>query len=133
MKRLWLFLLLAIGMMTATAPTLSAQDNIDLRSKENGKIYSYSLERVVDIAQNGYPIIEGQFADLVTDFYNTVFRSRGAKELAVQFLESRTSKEILAIQWTPEGKIHSLRMWTPEFGWMNATKNAIQKVTNAID
>ena len=132
MKRFLFTLLLTVGMMVVAAPVLRAQDNIDFRSKKSGKVYPYSLERVVDITTNSELLIEGTFADLVADFYNCVFRSKGPNELAVEFLASRESNEILAIQWTAEGKIQSFRMWTPEFGWLQATRDAVQILETRI-
>lgn len=130
MKKLLIFMLLTIGTMVAMAPA-SAQESIDFRSKRAGRI-SYSLETVVNITENGEPITEGMLADLVMDFYDTVFHSKGANQLAVQLLKARASNEILAIQWTEEGNIKTFRMWTPEFGWMKATRKSVKILNESI-
>jgi hypothetical protein len=130
MKKI-LFLLLTIGMMVATAVSAYAQ-SVNFVSKDRGLKCAISVEQLLKVMDNSDTLIEGELVDQLMESYEKAYPSSGPDELAVEVLKSRISNEVLFLQWTASGKLHSFRILSEEFGWLQATRKARRILTKAI-
>lgn len=131
MKKI-LSLLLAIGMMVATAVSAFAQESVNFVSKDHGLKCVISVEQLLKVMDNSDTLIEGELAEEMIQLYEEAYPSSGPNELAVEILKSRISNEVLFIQWAASGKLHSFRILSEEFGWLQATRKARRVLTKAI-
>ena len=128
----FLFLLLAIWMMTATAVSAYSQESVNFVSKDGGLKRAISVEQLLKVMDNSDTLVEGELVDQLMEDYEVAYPSSGPNELAVEVLKSRISNEILFLQWTSSGKLHSFRILSKEFGWLEATRKARRVLTKAI-
>lgn len=131
MKRT-LSMLLAIGMMATTAVSAFAQESVNFVSKDHSLKCAISVEQLLKVMYNSDTLIEGDLAEEMIQLYEEAYPSSGPNELAVEILKSRISNEVLFIQWTASGKLHSFRILSEEFGWLQATRKARRILTKAI-
>lgn len=131
MKKI-LFLLLTIGMMVTTAVSAYTQESVNFVSKDRGLKCAISVEQLLKVMDNSDTLIEGELVDQLMESYERAYPSSGPNELAVQVLKSRISNEVLFLQWTASGKLHSFRILSEEFGWLQATRKARRILTKAI-
>jgi hypothetical protein len=90
------------------------------------------VEQLLKVIDNSNTLVEGELVDQLMEDYEVAYPSSGPNELAVEVLKSRISNEVLFLQWTSSGKLHSFRILSKEFGWLEATRKARRVLTKAI-
>ena len=131
MKRLFSMLFAIWMIVIATAVSAFAQE-VNFVSKDSGTKCSLSVEQLLKVMDNSDTLIEGELVDQLMESYEIAYPSSGPNELAVEILKSNISDEVIFIQWTATGKIHSFRILSEEHGWLQATRKARQVLTKAI-